>query len=291
MTLHRSQATGLLLGAAAALCLLGPLPARAQATGSLNLFAEPADSGSIEINLGSRYSGPGVLTVGRLGTKKQAVLPAGDWVVLAAMDYKISGADMSSLVLGRFDGTQLRSLLRFVFNRNVTAVQNWPEFDACAREDEQALLQDANLPSATRNDCLLVKAQAAAPLNAGYDGPLMQQSLQRLGAQQAPGPVIVSTQVLAERRYGMLQVQRTDWPAPVLGTQAGHPGDWQPDALTAAPARAAYAKALLDWTHRYRQATVAGFERRHQDDDLEAGQPPARGTTLAALGDFAPAGR
>ncbi|WP_395701801.1 hypothetical protein [Aquabacterium sp.] len=291
MRLHRSRAMGLLLAVAGALGLLGPLPARAQAPAGLIPFSEPADSGSIEIDLGSRYTGPGILTVGRLGTKKQVVLPAGDWVVLAAFDYRISDADMSALALGRFDGNQLRSVLRFVFNRNVTPVQNWAEFDACAREDAQALLQTANLASATRNDCQRVKAHAAAALNAGHDGPLIQQSLQRLGAQVPAGPVIVSTQVLAERRYGMLQVQRTDWLAPVLGAQAGQPGDWRADALPAAPERARYAKALLDWGQRYRQATMAGFERRHRDDDLEAGRPPARDAALLALGDFEPLSR
>ncbi len=288
MELHRSKAVGVALAAACALGLMGPIPARAQAGGALALFSEPADSGSIEINLGSRFTGPGVLTVGRLGTKKQVVLPAGDWVALAAIDYKVSGADMSTLAFGRFEGTRLRSVLRFVFNRNITAVQNWPEFDACAREDEQVLLQAANQASATRNDCQLVKAHAAPALNTAYDGPLIQQSLQRLGAQLPPGPVIVSTQVLAERRYGMLQVQRTDWLGPVLGAQAGQPADWQPDALATAPARAAHAKAVLAWVERYRQATIAGFERRHKDDDLEAGQPPARGAALVALGDLQP---
>ncbi len=97
--------------------------------GKLNAWSEPA-SGAITLDAGHRIRGPGVITVGRIGAKKQLSIPQGDWMVLAATDHSSEAqprvanmsttnriARLTTLTLAQFDGTTARSLLVATFNR------------------------------------------------------------------------------------------------------------------------------------------------------------------------------
>lgn len=288
--------TAVLALAVPGLATLASLPVNAQgqpqasADGeTLQHFSEPSESGGISYNIGDRFNGPGVLTIGRLGTKKHLVLPAGEWVALAATDYRTAGGtDMTALAFGSFSGRQLRSLLRVNFNRNVTAAANWSDFGLCAQEDSHALLRIGTLPSAMQSECVLVKAYGSIHLAHGHAGNELVRNLARLGAE-ATGPAIGSTVMLAEKRWGFMNIFRADFLQPGFGNQAGRASDWWPAALEAAPARAAQAKALLAWVQRYRAAAHAGLRRGFDEDDLAAGAPAQRRPGLNDLGDVSPA--
>lgn len=107
-----------------------PMLVQAPVTGGkLNAWSEPA-SGAITLDAGHRIRGPGVITVGRIGAKKQLSIPKGDWMVLAATDHDSEAqprvasmpttnriARLTTLTLAQFDGTTAKSLLIATFNR------------------------------------------------------------------------------------------------------------------------------------------------------------------------------
>ncbi len=265
---------------------------------TLKPYSAAAASDAIAARLGDRFTGPGVLTVGQRGSRKQLVLPAGDWLLLAMGDYRTTGlvVDMGYVVLGKFIGNRLVTMLRFSFNRGSALAQpsgspisvTWAQFPECLREDDDALLQSLTPPSAFRDDCLVVKFHAGPSVIGTIDGTTARDSLRELGARWG-GPALMTYHFLAEKRYGMLALQRTDWLTPALGPLAGRAADWQPDTVRAEPQREAYAKAFLAWTQRYRVAMEAGFRAAHADTDLAAGKPPpAPSAGLATLGDFEP---
>lgn len=244
----------------------------AQSTDTLTAWTADTNSGTFEAQRGDRYTGPGILTMGRVGAKKQVVLPPGRWVLLSLHDHGGGAADLTSLSFGRFSRRQLDTLLRVTLNKNVTAVTDWSALDPCAREAASPLRRVASLPSAVRGECQLVQWQADAGLGAGADSAMLRESLDKLGATVPGGPVLSSNLLFSERRYGVLHAQRLDWPA-----VAGRPGG-------------AGAEAWLAWFDRYREAVLAGFRYSHRIEDLEASIPQRPASTLA-LDDPAPAAR
>ena len=83
-------------------------------------FSAPLETGSITLQPGQTLKGPGFVTVGWLGAKRQLVVPAGDWTLLAAWDHDAEtarGVLMTSMALGQFAGPQLKSVIVARFNR------------------------------------------------------------------------------------------------------------------------------------------------------------------------------
>jgi hypothetical protein len=61
----------------------------AAASAQLRPFSEaPGDTGAIGFDIGDRFAGPGALSFGRLGARRQIVLPDGEWIVLAGSDWR-----------------------------------------------------------------------------------------------------------------------------------------------------------------------------------------------------------
>ncbi|WP_284615317.1 hypothetical protein [Aquabacterium humicola] len=228
-----------------------------EATG-LRPFSEASGSGVIAYNLGDRFHGPGVLTVGWMGSKKQVVLPAGEWIALAAVDERApQGLELTTLVFGRFDGTRLRTLLSTTSNRRAAAGARWSDHDACAQPDPQLLQHAATPASAMRGECLRVQAVSAHALAGDTAAEQAARTLNRLGATAPAGPALTSTLHFAEPRHGFLRVQRIDW-------------------LPGAPT-AAQTQALAAWIERYRIAASAGFRRDLDAEDLSPDDAPRPG--------------
>ena len=248
----------------AAIGLLAAGSGWAQSADTLATWTAETNSGTYEATLGDRYTGPGILTMGRVGAKKQVVLPPGRWVLLSLLDHAGAGdaSGLTSLSFGRFTGRQLDSLLRVTLNKNVTAVTDWSAMDPCAREAASPLRRVVSLPSAVRGECQLVQWQPDAGLEAGADSAMLRNSLAQLGATVPAGPVLSATLMYSERRYGVLRAQRLDWPA------AG------------SPAGGADAQAWLAWFDRYRAAVEEGFRYHHGIEDLEPSIGPRPASTL-----------
>jgi hypothetical protein len=263
MTCPRVTFCGTARATLAALAI-GLVCAAAQATspatepGDLRDFSEPSGSGVIGYNLGDRFHGPGVLTVGWMGSKKQVVLPAGEWIALAAVDERTpNGLELTTLVFGRFDGARLRTLLSTTSNRRAAAGARWTDHETCAQPDPQLLQHAATPASAMRGECLRVRALPGHALQGSAGAEQAAQTAQRLGGRVPTGPALSTELHFAEPRHGWLGLRRIDW-------------------LPAAPT-AAQTQALAAWIERYRIAASAGFRRELDAEDLSPGDAPRPG--------------
>jgi uncharacterized caspase-like protein len=256
---------------------------------ALKVFSEPAaNSRAVAFKLGDRFSGPGVVTIGLVGARKQVVLPAGEWVALSAVDVdSTGGVGLVQVAFGKFAGDRLSALLAVTATRSGSQATNWSDIDECERPNP-ARLHEWKLPSSWQRQCMTIVFLATPP-PAG-DGPAareIRESLRRLAAS-ASGPAIATTLLFAEKANGFMRINRADWPSVALGNDAGNAQSWKADALAGSPARSAYVKALAKWATRYQKFADDGYRRNHRESDLVAGAPALVSSALIAVGDFDP---
>jgi hypothetical protein len=94
-------------------------------------------SGAITMLPGEVYHGPGPITVGYLGAKKQLVLPNGAWVLLAVADRQSGhrpSVPLVSMVFGQFREGHLVSLMSYLFNGRTSPMRTWQEVEDCHAE-------------------------------------------------------------------------------------------------------------------------------------------------------------
>jgi hypothetical protein len=263
----------------------------------LRTFSERSvGSGAITFNIGDEFNGPGVLTVGWAGSKKQLVLPAGKWFVLAAVDSKSeqpqmystiareNRVDLTTVVLGRFSGAQLKTLLRFTVSSKRATVQTWSDLSGC--DDGGPLRLQYNRSGSWLERCAALRV-ATDPL--AERSPALgetRRSLSRMNAS-AGGLGLVSTLSFSELKLGYLGVARIDWPDAGLGPFADKASSWSSDSLSASPQQEAFITALAGWSREYERVLVDGFKRNIDSTDLIAAAP-ARTSSSIALGDFMP---
>jgi hypothetical protein len=244
---------------------------------AVQALAGELETGVSKLALGERYHGPGVTTVGSFGSRRQVVLPAGEWIVLSGFDHRSGDAlpvPMATLVFGQFAGAQLRSLLVVSFNRRsihvpagsqTTYVQqgvlpSWPQAIRCEQATAGELFRDVK---ATRH----VKTCAAArPLQPGEE-PLanwpglperLADVLGRLKAQ-APGFNLRSEVQLTDQRFNYLGYTRLDCAGTAIGAS---PCEALPRAA---------ADARVAWLQAFAPLALAGLGREIDSDDLRAG--------------------
>lgn len=249
---------------------------------TLRYFSEPADdTGAIAFNIGDRFSGPGALSFGRLGARRQIVLPEGDWVVLAGTDWRtviannqtVAGvqASMSTVVFGKFAGDRLVTMLRYSANTRPppgmagsSFALNWPDTDRCDAPTNTRLFHERTRPDAFREECTSIWV---APDPLAEPWPANEQAkrnIARIGGS-TNGAAIVTTLTFGERRYGYLGIVRMDWPNLQGSEQAGA---WQPDEIAQVPARRAFIKSTREWAAEYRKAALEGYRSNYPGDDL-----------------------
>ncbi|HXF45236.1 MAG TPA: hypothetical protein VNK91_03865 [Burkholderiaceae bacterium] len=253
----------------------------------LKFFVDRADSGAITFRLGERFTGPGPLTVGWLGAKKQVVLPAGEWVVLSAFDHPWGTVKGTTLVFGKFAGDRIAAALRVSTNRHPITRQSWPAMDACEKPDAGRLYQWRKANTAWRRECMAVVA-VKQPFAPNSDSSVQTlASLSRMGAR-VEGFALVARIYLSDDVNGMLFVERIDWPAIALGKAAGLATDWTPEGVRSNTQHGQYLRDFVAWTTAYRAFVLEGFRRELTDPDLQPGVPVARLGSLAGVGDFDP---
>lgn len=269
--------------------------------GTLRNFSEPVNgSGEFAFDLGARLNGPGVLTIGAMGAKKQMVLPSGEWVVLAAVDTKSvqpSGilntpranvVALTTLVTAKFSGNRLLSLMRITGSRQIATASQWVGLDDCDAKAAGAALQHQRWSGGLRDDCQSIQIDSD-PLGKSFAASeATRSSLDKLGATVS-GTALVSTFVFSGSRSGYLGVTRIDWPGVVLGAAADRASAWRAEALEAAPVHAGYLKGLSEWASSYRALAADGFTRRLETSDLVANKPGPASAELSAATDFDPA--
>lgn len=246
-----------------------PAPAArtAPAPSSLRPLAGEVTSGSTELAVGTRLVGPGIVTVGSLGAKRQLPLPAGEWVLLAAVDHgtrSTVSVSMATLAFGQFSGAQLRTLLVATFNRRAVTVPSgstgnlvasgslprWASAEACDAALDAELMRGITSPRGLRRCAALRRAgdwREAFP-----DAPTLLEPLDRslatLGAQ-VPAFAWRSEVHLSDLRYGYLVYTRLD----VDGPEG----------------------ARREWLRRFVPIAQSAYHREFDTYDLEPGRAPA----------------
>lgn len=260
--------------------LLASALTAAHAADALSYFSqEPENSGATTFNLGQRFVGPGVVTIGWTGSRKQIVLPAGEWVSLAARDHDSVGGQKQNhfvtVLFGRFTGNRLTTMLAVTATRHAPQNTLWTDVEACATGQGEALWRGAaSRPSAAAADCAeIIAAPRPFPSENTPLGTEFRASLKRLGAV-ARGPAIATRQFYEEKRYGYMRIVRTDWiDAPATATDA----------------RAAQVQRLAEWLAVYRPVAYEGYRRNVGAQDVSPGtdarQVPSELATLASFKD------
>jgi hypothetical protein len=232
-------------------------------------------SGATELAVGARLTGPGVITVGSVGAKRQLVIPAGEWVLLAAEDHRTRGSaqfSLASLAFGQFDGSTLRSLLVASFNRRAIPVPagnpstylvqgmlpTWTVAEQCERAGPGDALREVGGTPALRH-CAAVRPGSdwrAALADTPLAEPV-EQALKSLNAGTAPF-AWRSELHYTDQRYGWLGIVRHDVAA--VGPGAARAEAWR----------------------RYRALATRGYTRDLEADDLAPGAGrPAKPLELA----------
>jgi hypothetical protein len=260
-----------------------------EAGASLKYFSEPAPhSDAITFKLGDRFTGPGVVTVGWLGAKKQVVLPAGEWIAMAARDHDGTHNKFTTVVFGRLSGEQLITQLLVTLTRVGTPNRSthWPEINSCGQSDPLAHYQWQNDATSYQRECLKLKA-FGGPVLPGPTEDEFRSSLERLGARRS-GVMVISNLFFADGTNGFMRIARVDFPAAALGEQGLRQRDWQPEATAQSTARIAYLKALASWMDVYRKFAGEGFRRELSQADLVPGAAAPASSAVMGVGNFEP---
>jgi hypothetical protein len=252
---------------------------------ALRPLSESTGSGSIAAKVGDRFIGPGYLSFGRLGARRQIVLPDGEWMLLAGSDWNgqrptAQGGvpalvPISTVVFGRFDGARLTALLRFSANyrppigtSGTSSLIVYPNFDRCDSPAGARLFQERRPPDAFTDECLSIAALPEPLAEAWEANPPTRRALERLGAFVRPGVALVTTSTFTSPRFGYLGIVRIDWPE--LGAAAESLQGWQADEMAASPERRALVRGIAAAAGEYRKAASEGYRSDYGGSELRA---------------------
>ncbi|KRI00720.1 hypothetical protein [Curvibacter sp. PAE-UM] len=245
-------------------------PQVSTAAGRLNAWAEPA-SGAIPLGAGHRVRGPGVITVGRLGARKQLPIPEGEWVVVAATDHDSDtqprytttstssgpgAVKLTTLTLAQFEGTTAKSLLVATFNRIVNDMPrfSWKGAEQCAAADQAQNPEYHHIQSSrSLNLCVQLRHEPNGGIQAVFvpaHRKEINQNLDKLGGQL--GAFNTELELYLVDRYGAyMRITRLDCTEAQRGRPAcGLPGN-QPVGLA----------TQVTWSKAYAQQAYTGFDR------------------------------
>lgn len=252
-------------------------PATPPAPSALQPYQGNANSGATELPVGARLNGPGVVTVGSTGARRQLVIPPGEWILLAAEDHRTPGRvqhSLATLAFGQFSGAELRSLLVATFNRrpisaptNATGmsqeaglIPTWTSANACEAATRNDVVQEVK-QGWTLRTCLVLRP-AGDWRSAFPDAPPLLDALDTtLSALRAQvGAFAWRSEVhITDKRYGHLGLTRLD------------------------TAEVGPAAARAGWLRRWAERSNEGYTREFDLSDLQPGQAaPAKGLDLPA---------
>ena len=256
-----------------------PAPTHAQAPvagGKLNAWSEPA-SGAITLDAGHRIQGPGVITVGRLGARKQVPIPEGEWMVLAATDHdseaqpKYFGASvvgqgtvkLTSMTLAQFEGAVARSLLVVTFTRVTNDMLRfvWKGAEQCVASEDQFAYRHTEGGGRQLRLCVQVRHEANGipAVFVSEHRKEINQNLARLGGRLG-GFNTVTDLYLVDRYNAYLQITRLD----CTEAQQGRPACALPGTQPIGTA------AQIAWVKAYAPSAQAGFDRDLVMPELKA---------------------
>jgi hypothetical protein len=216
-----------------------------------------AESGAVTFRIGDVFTGPGPLTVGWLGSKKQILVPAGPWVVLAAVDERFGWARMTHVALGQIEAKEIRSLLLFYLNsRPVPASTTWPAATACELGPSAAVFHWASSAARDRQ-CVAGSAMSFVSPEKWTGEPWMtiRANLVRMEISSRPSDILRTDFVFTGDLGHFLGVSRFDTGA--LG--------W------ATESRDQTIGGRRLWAQAYARLAAKGYRRELQVEDLRSG--------------------
>jgi hypothetical protein len=227
----------------------------------LSRIAAEAPSGAVTFSIGDVFLGPGTLTVGRFGAKKQFVVPNGHWVVLAAIDQyspTVPRVSMAAIALGKLEGNLVRSILTAEFDTVPSrAVSQWVDLKSCNREEPYLRFYWRNDSPQVRQ-CVIAKA-FLKPAGADFWNENLWRdvrvSVSRLGVLLPEEKTLRTDIFTSDTGSGYLRIGRYDFGAPDTN---------RPEIDFGLDARTHWAKEYATWA-------MAGFSRTISSGDLVAG--------------------
>ncbi len=182
------------------------------------VLAGVATSGAITMMPGETYFGPGPITVGYLGAKKQLVLPNGAWVLVSVADRtssSITGVTLVSMVFAQFREGRLVSLMSYLFNGRTVRGHNWTDADQCHNGNAPRTGQKEAIVQGSARICGWTVRQTGMPRV--VDDPGWEEApgvVQRLGAQMPPPPVQYTRAWATDFSGNYLAIRRADFEFP-----------------------------------------------------------------------------
>jgi hypothetical protein len=230
------------------------------------VLAGAARSGAVTQMPGETYHGPGPMTVGYLGAKKQIILPTGAWILLAAVDrqslHQSNPVALVSLVFGQFQGGQLKSLMSYLFNgRTVGQGRSWRDADDCVSEPLPASAARAQGQARNAKACGWTRRlnQAAQIADPGWEAA--QTASAQLGAPVPVGPVQFTRAWVQDNSGNYLAIRRVDF------SSEGE--------------IAAIQQARAIWLNAYLPIMLEGFDKMIAAEELEPIQPGTVSTRVS----------
>jgi hypothetical protein len=237
---------------------------------ALAKITEDASSGAVSFRVGDTFYGPGPLTVGWFGSKKQILVPNGPWTVLAALDQYSTHAQrisMTTVVLAKFQDGKLRGLLSTTLNsRSGPPSSRWTEMERCEAGDPEAIFEWKSA-SATLRQCLRGRFLANIPAIDTWKGEAWEttaRNLRRLNVPVGDGQGVRTELVFTDNRSGFLRVMHYD-----LDSSTNS------DAASSKRFTRQTATERVSWGRAYASVAASGFARLLEAEDLRAGDAVA----------------
>ncbi len=240
----------------------GPSTATGLRESPAQMLANEPRSGAVTQMAGETYYGPGPMTVGYLGAKKQLVLPSGAWVLLAVRDrqsaHPSNPVPLVSMVFGQYRAGQLVAFMSYLFNgRTLSAPKGWGDFDDCGSKPPAAATR---VQESARNAKLCGWtqrfAQTARVEDAGWEAAVATTA--KLGAPLPPAPLQFTRAWVVDGAGNYLAMRRADF------SLVGEAGAVQQNKAA--------------WLQAYAPLMLEGFDKKIGALELEAEQ-----TTLPSV--------
>lgn len=232
-------------------------------------IAGPTESRAITQQIGDVFYGPGPITVGWLGAKKQVVIPTGRWVLLGAEDGASGHATpitLTLLIFARLEPGGFRSFLLTRFNsRSGHPRSLWADAKSCEEPRLSAAFAWHD-NSAEVNTCVTAALRGGGNVATLLSTPIWKTALNGIaaGGGAAPsGPYLVTDLWLTGDLSHYMKVTRVDF-----GVTAQRP---EGSELSVSARRR--------WAEAYAKLAALDYRKKLDEAELYAGVKPAAATS------------
>jgi len=263
------------------------LPATAADTQfSAKKIAGPTRSSAITQQVGDVFHGPGPITVGWTGARKQIVVPGGEWVLLAAEDSQTPmvtrslygtytpPASLTTIVLARLEGRMVWSFLlaRFNSKEGNHPGLTWTDAIDCESPPSSARFAWRSRGFLTTR-CVVASLHPRKQVAKALSGTLWEEALQKLadGGGTLPDSSFLVTDLFFTRdASNYLHVSRIDFGVSSEAKAADAPNSSPDLSLQGREA----------WAEAYSALAASGYRNKISEKELDAGGAPTIATAV-----------